>query len=70
LPEGQLRVASVVDLLRIAEASTRGSARLEALAYQAVLDVQRARHSAPSTPARTPTEKIEAWLRQQTPVAT
>jgi transcriptional regulator with XRE-family HTH domain len=70
LPEGPLRVASVVDLLRIADASTRGSARLEALAYQSVLDVQRAHRSAPSTPGSTPTEKIEAWLRQQTPVAT
>jgi hypothetical protein len=70
LPEGPVRVASVVDLLRIADASTRGSARLEALAYQPVLDVQRAHRSAPSTPGSTPTEKIEAWLRQQTPVAT
>lgn len=38
-PAGSVRVASVVDLLRIADASRAKSAYREALAYQAVLDV-------------------------------
>ncbi|HTX08821.1 MAG TPA: helix-turn-helix transcriptional regulator [Solirubrobacteraceae bacterium] len=42
-PDGAIRVASLVDLLRIADASTHRSARLEALAHQAVLDVKAAR---------------------------
>ena len=67
---GALEVASVVDLLRIADASTRRSARLEALAYQAVLDVQDARSKAPVPDRRTAAERIDAWLTQQTPVAT
>jgi hypothetical protein len=45
---GELQVASVLDLLRIADASDRRSARLDALAYQAVLDVQDARSKAPA----------------------
>jgi transcriptional regulator with XRE-family HTH domain len=59
LGDGEIRIASVLDLLRIADASTRRSARLEALAYQAVLDVQRARRATPED-ARTQTEKIDA----------
>jgi transcriptional regulator with XRE-family HTH domain len=67
---GELHVASVLDLLRIADASDRRSARLEALAYQAVLDVQDARSKEPTADGRTATERIEAWLKQQTPVTT
>jgi len=66
----ELRVASVLDLLRIADASTRRSARIEALAYQAVLDVRTARCEATTADERAPTERIEAWLKEQTPVAT
>jgi transcriptional regulator with XRE-family HTH domain len=67
---GELQVASVVDLLRIADASDRRSARLEALAFQAVLDVQDARSKSPAPDGRTAGERIEAWLKQQTPVTT
>jgi transcriptional regulator with XRE-family HTH domain len=70
IEDGELRVASVVDLLRIADASTRRSARIEALAYQAVLDVVAARSNAPTPDGRTPTDRIEAWLKHQTPVVT
>jgi transcriptional regulator with XRE-family HTH domain len=70
LDGGALGVASVVDLLRIADASTHRSARLEALAYQAVLDVQDVRSKAPVPDGRTAAERIDAWLKQQTPVAT
>jgi transcriptional regulator with XRE-family HTH domain len=65
--DGELRVASVLDLLRLADASTARSARIEALAYQAVLDVRDARFRAPTPDGRTPTERIEAWLKEQTP---
>lgn len=67
---GELHVASVLDLLRIADASDRRSACLEALAYRAVLNVHDARSKAPAPNERTAAEKIEAWLKQQTPVAT
>jgi hypothetical protein len=67
---GALEVASVVDLLRIADASTHRTARLESLAYQAVLDVEDARSKAPVPDRRTAAERIDAWLKQQTPVAT
>lgn len=43
---GEIRVASLVDLLRIADASTAPGARRNALAYQAVLDVQAAQAKA------------------------
>ena len=67
---GELQVANVLDLLRIADAADRRSARLEALAYRAVLDVQDARTKAAAPDGRTATERIEAWLTQQTPVTT
>lgn len=70
MPEGQLRVASIVDLLRIADAATHQSARLEALAYQAVLDVEDARNEGCVADTRTNEERIEAWLSQQTPIKT
>ena len=67
---GELHVASVLDLLRIADASDRRRARLEALAYQAVLDLQDARSKEPTVDGRTATERIEAWLKPQTPATT
>jgi transcriptional regulator with XRE-family HTH domain len=67
---GEIRVASVVDLLRIADASTHRSARLEALAYQAVLDVKDAQRRSPEREDNAASERIDAWLKQQTPVTT
>ncbi|MGH2916751.1 MAG: helix-turn-helix domain-containing protein [Solirubrobacteraceae bacterium] len=69
-PDGEIRVASLVDLLRIAEASTGGSARRQALAYQAVLDVEAARATARTEGDQTDAERIDGWLSQQTPVTT
>ena len=68
-PQGDLRVASLVDLLRIADASTHRSARLEALAYQAVLDVRDAQRRLP-VQEEGAAERIDAWLTQQAPVTT
>jgi hypothetical protein len=67
---GELQVAGVLDLLRIADASDRRSARLEALAFQAVRDVQEARSKSSAPDGRTAAERIEAWLTPQTPVTT
>ena len=69
-PDGEIRVASLVDLLRIADASTHRSARLEALAYQAVLDVRVVQRRSPARKDGTGSEGIDAWLSQQTPVTT
>jgi transcriptional regulator with XRE-family HTH domain len=69
-PDGEIRVASLVDLLRIADASTHRSARLEALAYQAVLDVKDAQRGERGAGEAAVAERIDAWLRQQTPVTT
>ena len=62
-------VAGLLDLLRIAEASGAPAARREALAYQAVLDVERAHGDERRGDDRTTEEKIEAWVVRQTPVA-
>jgi hypothetical protein len=67
---GEIRVASLVDLLRIADASTGSGARREALAYQAVLDVKATRAEARTDSAQTDAELIQGWLSRQTPVAT
>jgi transcriptional regulator with XRE-family HTH domain len=68
---GQIRVASLVDLLRIADASTGANARRQALAYQAVLDVKAARAKATaSASGETDAGRLEAWLSRQTPVVT
>jgi hypothetical protein len=69
LPAGSLRVAGLLDLPRIADASTHRSAPLEALAVQAVLDVERAQSRSPTTERRSDDEAIAAWLEQQTPVS-
>jgi transcriptional regulator with XRE-family HTH domain len=65
----EVRVAGLLDLLRIAEASEAPAARREALAYQAVLDVERAQGSDRRQDDGTAEEKIEAWVKRQTPVA-
>ncbi len=64
-----VRVACLLDLLRIADASPDPVARRHALAYQAVLDVQRVQGE--PRPADRPTDeaRIQAWLSQRTPVA-
>ncbi len=62
-PAGDVRVASVVDLLRIADASQSKSAYRDALAYQAVLDVIEARGRAQPQDDRSPPERIDAALR-------
>ncbi len=64
-----VRVAGLLDLLRIAEASGAPAARREALAYQAVLDAERAQGDERQQDDRTAEEKIEAWVMRQTPVA-
>lgn len=63
-----VRVAGLLDLLRIAEASRAPAARREALAYQAVLDVERAQGDERRQDDRTAEETIEAWLMRQTQV--
>jgi transcriptional regulator with XRE-family HTH domain len=64
---GSLKVAGVLDLLRIAEASADGERTRELLAYQALLDVKRTRQARSAT-ATTDGERIQRWLSQQTPV--
>jgi transcriptional regulator with XRE-family HTH domain len=64
-----LQVAGLLDLLRMADASLHPDSRRQALAYRAVLDVQRARLKARAADDRNDEEKIEAWLSRQTPVA-
>ena len=69
-PAGGVRVASVVDLLRMADASRSKSAYRDALAYQAVLDVIEARRQPRPQDDRSPPEKIDAALRLRTPIPT
>jgi transcriptional regulator with XRE-family HTH domain len=64
-----VQVAGLLDLLRIADASPDPDARRQALAYRAVLDVQRARAEAGPVESSSDQEKIQAWLSRQTPVA-
>ncbi|HVA19081.1 MAG TPA: helix-turn-helix domain-containing protein [Solirubrobacteraceae bacterium] len=64
-----VRVAGLRDLLRIADASPHSDSRRQALAYGAVLDVQRARLKASAADDRSDEEKIQAWLSEQILVA-
>jgi transcriptional regulator with XRE-family HTH domain len=66
---GTVQVAGLLDLLRIADASLDADAHRHALAYGAVLDVQRARGELQTADGHTDQERIQAWLSQQTPVA-
>jgi transcriptional regulator with XRE-family HTH domain len=66
---GAVRVAGLRDLLRIADASPNPDARRQALAYNAVLDVQSVKHGTRSADERNDEEKIQAWLSRQTQVA-
>ena len=65
---GDVRVAGLLDLLRIADASPDPAARRHALAYQAVLDVRRARRDAAPKSNLSEAERVEEWLSHQTPV--
>lgn len=65
-PGGEICVASLVDLLRIADASRARSAYREALAYQAVLDVIEARRRPRPQDDRSPAEKLDAARRWST----
>jgi len=66
---GTVQVAGLLDLLRIADASPDPDARRHALAYGAVLDVQRARGELRTADVRSDRERIQAWLGEQIPVA-
>jgi hypothetical protein len=66
VPGGTIRVASILDLLRVAEASAPGERTREVLAYQALLDVKRAQRAQPSQASNE--ERLQQWLSQQTPV--
>ena len=65
---GAVRVASLLDLLRIADASSDPDARRHALAYGAVLDVLYAQRQVRSDHELSREERVEAWLSHQTPV--
>ena len=62
-------VASLLDLIRIADASRDPGAELQALACRAVLDVQRAQ-PAEIRDGATADERITQWLARQTPIPT
>jgi transcriptional regulator with XRE-family HTH domain len=66
---GEVSAAGLLDLLRIADASPAPDARRHALAYQAVLDVHRARQNPTHADQRGAEERISEWLSRQTPVA-
>lgn len=62
-------VASLLDLIRIADASSEPGAELQALACRAVLEVRRAQ--LPRTElSTTDDERIKEWLSRQTPIPT
>jgi hypothetical protein len=62
---GAIRVAGVLDLLRIAEASVPGERTRDVLAYQALLEVKRAQQL--RLKRTTDEERLQRWLSQQTP---
>jgi transcriptional regulator with XRE-family HTH domain len=66
---GGVRVADLRDLLRITDASPDPDSRRQALAYRAVLDVQRARRETRPEEKASDEERVRAWLSRQTPVA-
>jgi hypothetical protein len=68
-PAGEVDAAGLIDLLRIADASDARTARRDAVALQAVLDVQREREAAGTEDNRAAGERLAEWLSQQTPVA-
>ena len=69
IDRGKVRVAGLRSLLRIADASPYPDSRRHALAYNAVLDVQSAKHEVRVVDGRNDEEKIQAWLSRQIPAA-
>lgn len=73
LDHGSVHIASILDLLRIADGSSDPHAGRRALACRAVIDImsaQRARrHPASATTGPTDQERLEEWLSRQAPVA-
>ena len=66
---GEVQVARLLDLLRIADASPDPNARRDAFAYQAVLDVEHAQAEVGRVERRDDGERIQAWLSEQIPVS-
>lgn len=66
--EGTARVAGLLDLLRIADASSGRDARRQALALRAVIDFLEAGRQASGTRDLSDAERIASWLGQQAPV--
>jgi transcriptional regulator with XRE-family HTH domain len=64
LSSGSIRLAGVLDLLRISDAADGGRRSRETLALQAVVEVERARAAAAPVTA-TNQERLQAWLDQQ-----
>lgn len=65
-----VQVASLLDLIRIADASSEPDARRQALACQAVLEVIRAQRAGKrAEQTGSDRERIEQWLSHQTPAA-
>jgi transcriptional regulator with XRE-family HTH domain len=69
LDGARVQVADLLDLLRIADASSDPDSRRHALACQAVLDVHRAQRKAGFVPDPGDENKILQWLAHQTPAA-
>jgi transcriptional regulator with XRE-family HTH domain len=62
-----VRVAGLLDLQRIADASSGRDARRHALAIRAVTDVLEARGTAASRRKGSDAQRLEDWLSEQTP---
>jgi transcriptional regulator with XRE-family HTH domain len=63
-----LRVGGLLDLLRIADASSGRDARRHALALRAVLDVLEARGRAAKRRELSDAQRLGDWLKEQTPL--
>lgn len=63
-----VRVAGLLDLLRIADASSGRDARRDALALRAVIDVLEARGRAAGRLNRSDGQRLDDWLSEQTPL--
>jgi hypothetical protein len=61
-----LRVAGLLDLQRIADASSGRDGRRHALALRAVTDVLEARGRAAGRPNGSDAQRLDSWLSRQT----
>jgi transcriptional regulator with XRE-family HTH domain len=68
LGEKGVRVAGLLDLLRIVDASSGPDARRHALALRAVVDVLEARTKTAGRQELSDAQRVGAWLKEQTPV--